>query len=206
MNSNKLSFINSLLTFEEQNFFKLDYENEMRRYNNNPRNKPYFFGYVNPVDIQQTVKARLRQFKESIAKANTEITDNLKLLHDGDLSAVKPLSILQYKFTLYDLNRIRTIMSNRRYIVLVTGEVEAQYLTVSDKSWPKIKDMMMKYMSLQIETVPGSDAIDNLLLAGIKSIEFIRINRPENMMKRSVNKSGKFFPYANKSNIDLTIF
>jgi hypothetical protein len=204
MNSNKLSFINSLLTFDEQYFFKLDYENEMRRYNNNPRNKPYFFGYVNPVNIQQTIKARLRQFKESIAKANTDINDNLKLLHDGDLSAVKPLSILQYKFTLYDLNRIRTIMSNRRYIVLVTGEVEVQYLTVNDKSWPKIKDMMMKYMSLQIETVPGSDAIDNLLLAGIKSIEFIQVNRPTNMMKRSVNKSGKFFPYANKSNIDLT--
>jgi len=219
MNANRVAYINLYLTADQQRFFKSDMEAEMDLYNNNRRHQPYFFKPYG-ADLRQdtarvikTIKDRYKEYKASEDTRATRIREYRARLHNGDITAVSNLTSEYHPFNVDDLNAIRRIMGNNKWVLKAhlidpfTGLATAvQYITVSNRSWPDIKKLLKTYSKAIAREGIGSDAIGNIVISDVSKIEFKRINRPARMLPNNqrAQKNGRFFPYVNKSNIDMT--
>lgn len=212
--SKQFYYYESALNKEEREFFKKDYENEMRERYNKPYYKPYFSGYHEKYKMKEIIKKRMAKKDEEEFKRNKRIKKNIKKLEEGNIDAVLNLSKDQYNFTPDDLNNIKKLVNEGKWFVKIKitpdDPFEAdyfKYVALTNKSWNSIKLLLTNYTESEaVGGGTGSDAINEIITSDISEVSISRLERPKNIFNLSKRgqKNGRFFPYVNKSNIDMT--
>ena len=205
----KFDYVNQILTPEESAFWAMDYDAQMRRYNQNYRNRAYFFGYDNRLAVRDVIRKRLQNYKQENDDRGTRINYNIDQLRQGNIGAVRQLTTDQYKFTVPDFQALQRIMNRGRWLLAVSlADGTTRYLTVTNRGWLAIKNLLVNYFEINQneEENIGSDNIAELLLEDIVGMEFQPVARPARIlpMSKRANKNGGFFAFQNLSGIDLT--
>ncbi len=171
----------------------------------NIENRKKVLGYDNPFTNRTVQKNTKFGVYQKFVKTQ------MKAVEGGSFQAFYRLISSQYQFDSNDFSKVdRLIMSNalgRKILIKVTNmNDEVKFLTYTRNSKDEFKDLLAdRYYEAQLEDITTSDGINTISYAGIKSFEIKYIPRERgNIMKKKLNKNGKFFKYINTTDIDLT--
>jgi hypothetical protein len=93
------------------------------------------------------------------------------------------------------------IQSQGRHIMTLTKtNGEQSIVAFNDTTKDYIIELLLNGGSFMVQETWGSDTLDEYAFEDLKSLEITKYKKPERIIK---NKSGKFFPYINTTNIDL---
>lgn len=94
------------------------------------------------------------------------------------------------------------ITGQGNHILTITfGDGREQIIAVNATTRDFIIDILINGLLVEEQEQYGSDIIDNLNIRDIQSLTIERLRRPE---RRIVNRDGRFFPYVNTTNEDLS--
>ena len=94
------------------------------------------------------------------------------------------------------------ITGQGNHILTITfGDGREQIIAVNATTRDFIIDILINGLLVEQQEQYGSDIIDNLNIRDIQSLTIERLRRPE---RRIVNRDGRFFPYVNTTNEDLS--
>ncbi len=146
---------------------------------------------------------------------NNEIRVAKQDFKDGHTEAFSRLLELGHKFDQEDRQSFRDIIGNRQFLVqILFSNGEGQYVTIHSGNINEMLEALSSgWVSKKVAKQIGfSDAINiikaNRIIRGgmneVEKAEKAKKGLKENIMiKKTQQKGGSFFPYANKSNIDL---
>jgi hypothetical protein len=144
-------------------------------------------------------KARKKHKKHTVQlKARTQ-------LKRGNIEGAKTLVKHGIKFSENDTERLLTILTplvEEKYVVKMTlSDGFVRHYTLVNQNLNEFVDALQKnYFEENNNAGHGSDTVQDAIATGIVSIDFVK---PE-VEKDFKNKSGRFFRYLNKTDIDLT--
>lgn len=158
----------------------------------------------------------LKMTKEGLSrlepvKRKIKLTKRYKLkrrLKKGDIKAAYSMVRNRYKFNQTDVDNFRKIINrspDKNIIEVKLQDGSTQYLTITDNSWDDIEDMLKNLYDTEYDYEQnGSDVVQKIMAVGVKSIKLLALD-PERFDRQVLNnKAGRFFPFINKTIIDLT--
>jgi hypothetical protein len=154
---------------------------------------------------------KIWRFGNKQTKETIKVSNGSEKLANGDITGAYDMVNKRNTFTNKDLRNLKKILdkkildNNKPLMEITTMKGDIRTLTVSNTSWPLIRDLLKKFYWEQKLNVSGSEAIDQIMFHGIRSIKFKFLS---DMMKGLNvklfnNKAGKFFKYINTTSIPL---
>jgi hypothetical protein len=134
----------------------------------------------------------------SLNQLNKEIDNLIKGGKYPDLLKL----IFKEKKSLSDsqFDRLWSNLINENYVVELKVNNIIQHLTVNSNTYEFFRNLFMNgFIEAGNETY-GSDVLDNIVVSEIQDIKINKLKKP----KRLLQKDGRFFPYINISELDLS--
>lgn len=98
-------------------------------------------------------------------------------------------------------NLYNSVMSRGVYnIMLVVNGIE-RYIAFNDTTRDFINRLLTQGFIIEENETFGSDTINNMDILEIEDLQITKLQKPQKIIK---NKDGKFFPYINKTELDLS--
>lgn len=139
---------------------------------------------------------------------NIEHIEGTRMLRNNDINGAYYLINRKIEFTNNDIELFSKIILNKfdKPVIKITNNADqTKYFTLKPKSLNTFLDVFKTfYFEDRTQKYVGSDGIDVHIYRGIKDVKIYDAANKQNIKKVFKNKSGNFFKYLNKSDIDLT--
>ena len=105
--------------------------------------------------------------------------------------------------TIQQANRVfNELTSQARFQIRLVWSGVERFIPVNETTRDFITSILTNGFVVEEGRTYGSDVLDNITISDISTFELIRLNQPNHQ----INRNGRFFPYLNTTNLDLSIY